>query len=136
MLDLINAGKLDPQQALDVMVSYAIAEEGTNTLYLGLIDLIARRDYLTSPYTLTEIEMILNYFPHEVWQDVNQVDLPTDLAQAKDMSPVRQKFYYPMIRTLDLHWKDLTHDQFLAMVQGLTLTGPDVFGTETANNML
>jgi hypothetical protein len=52
------------------MVSYSIAEEGTNTLYLGLIDLIARRDYNQNPYTLVEIEMILNYFPHDVWQDV------------------------------------------------------------------
>ena len=51
-------------------MSYVIAEEGTNTLYLGLIDLIARRDYITTPYTLVEIEMILNYFPHDVWQDV------------------------------------------------------------------
>lgn len=111
MLDLINAGKLDSQQALDVMVSYAIAEEGTNTLYLGLIDLIARRDYIKQPYTLTEIEMILNYFPHDVWQDVNSLELPTDLSsRARDMSSLRQKFYYPMIRTLDASWKDLTHD--------------------------
>lgn len=67
MLDLINAGRLDAQQALDVLVSYSIAEEGTNTLYLGLIDLIARRDYNQNPYSLVEIEMILNYFPHDVW---------------------------------------------------------------------
>jgi hypothetical protein len=56
---------------LDVLVSYAIAEEGTNTLYLGLVDLIARRDYISQPYSLVEIEMILNYFPHDVWQDIN-----------------------------------------------------------------
>lgn len=51
-------------------MSYSVAEEGTNTLYLGLIDLIARRDYIQYPYSLIEVEMILNYFPHDVWQDV------------------------------------------------------------------
>ena len=80
ILDLLNAGKLDSQQALDVLVSYAIAEEGTNTLYLGLIDLIARRNFLEQPYTLSEIEMILNFFPHDVWQNVNSSDLPSDIA--------------------------------------------------------
>jgi hypothetical protein len=53
-----------------VLVSYSVAEEGTNTLYLGLIYLIARRDYIQYPYSLIEVEMILNYFPHDVWQDV------------------------------------------------------------------
>jgi hypothetical protein len=35
-----------------------------------------------------------------------------------------------------MHWADLSNEQFLAMVQGLTLTGPDVFSATTANNML
>ena len=64
---MINAGRLDSQQALDIMTSYGVAEEGTNTLYIGLIDLVSRRDTVHKPYTLTEIEMILNYFPHSVW---------------------------------------------------------------------
>ena len=63
--------------------------------------------------------------------------MPSDFAEkAKDMSPLRQKFYYPMIRTLDMQWADLSNDQFLAMIQGLTLTGSDVFGAQTANNMI
>ena len=34
---MINGRKLLPKQALDVLCSYAIAEEGTNTLYVGLV---------------------------------------------------------------------------------------------------
>ena len=37
VLDMINANTLTPKQALDIMCSYAIAEEGTNTLYVGLV---------------------------------------------------------------------------------------------------
>ena len=72
---MMNAGRIEAKQALDIMTSYAIAEEGTNTLYLGLIDLVSRRDTLEQPYTITEIEMILNYFPHDVWQDFDTTTL-------------------------------------------------------------
>ena len=65
--DMINGRKLGPKQALDIMTSYAIAEEGTNTLYIGLVDIVARRDTVHEPYTITEIEMLLNYFPHGVF---------------------------------------------------------------------
>jgi hypothetical protein len=122
-----------------VLVSYAIAEQGTNTLYLGLVDIIARRDYINQPYSSVEIEMILNYFPHDVWQDVNSYGkaVPDELAsKTRDMSPIRQKFYYPLISALDQQWSDLTNESFLAIVQGLTLTGPDIFSNETANKML
>jgi hypothetical protein len=81
--------------------------------------------------------MILNYFPHDVWQDVHISDLPAGLAkQAQEMSSVRQKFYYPIVRTLDSQWSELNHDQFVAVVQGITLTGPDVLREETVNNMV
>ena len=107
-----------------MLTSYAIAEEGTNTLYLGLVDVIARRDYINDPYTLQEVEMVLNFFPHEVWQDVNNEAFDAGFT---NMSPLRQKFYYPIMSRLDLGWIELSHDQFLSVVQGLTLTGPDVF---------
>jgi hypothetical protein len=116
-----------------VLTSYAIAEEGTNTLYLGLVDVIARRDYINDPYTLQEVEMVLNFFPHDVWQDVRNDKFDAGFT---DMSPLRQKFYYPVMQRLDLGWIELSHDQFLSVVQGLTLTGPDVFTNSTANNML
>lgn len=50
-------------------MSYSIAGEGTNTLYLGLIEVVALRNYIQEPYTLDEIEMILNFFPHAIWQE-------------------------------------------------------------------
>ena len=67
---MINGGRLTPKQALDVLCSYAIAEEGTNTLYVGLVQLLAQRDPHVEPYTIVELEMTLNYFPHAVWQDI------------------------------------------------------------------
>ena len=73
--DMLNGRKLLPKQALDIMTSYAIAEEGTNTLYIGLVDVVARRDTVHEPYTITEIEMLLNYFPHGVFQTIGEVDM-------------------------------------------------------------
>lgn len=70
---MLNGKRLSAVQALDVMSSFAIAEEGTNTLFLGLIDLVARRDINEQPYTTVEIEMILNYFPHSIWYDADQM---------------------------------------------------------------
>ena len=67
---MINGKRLNPKQALDVLCSYSIAEEGTNTLYVSLIEQLAQRDAYEQPYTIVELEMILNYFPHAVWQDI------------------------------------------------------------------
>ena len=53
----------DAQEALDVLVSYSIAEEGSNNLYIAMIEcMLTKRD--PSSYDMVEIEMILNYFPH------------------------------------------------------------------------
>ena len=57
-----------------MLCSYAVAEEGTNTLFLGLIQVVSTRDAYQVPYTLTEIEMILNYFPHQVWSEGENSD--------------------------------------------------------------
>ena len=81
------------------MTSYGIAEEGTNTLYIGLIDLVSRRDTQARPYTITEIEMILNYFPHSVWQNVGTYD----------MASLRERFYGPIIQQLQLFWDVLSN---------------------------
>lgn len=45
--DLINQKRLGPIDALDSLTSYAIAEEGTNTLYLGLVELMCQRDAIS-----------------------------------------------------------------------------------------
>jgi hypothetical protein len=63
----MNSGSLDVKDALDVLASYAIADEGTNTLYLGLTEVLCRRDSFEEPYSLTECEMLLNYFPHQIF---------------------------------------------------------------------
>jgi hypothetical protein len=36
----MNAKRLTPKQAIDVLASYSIAGEGTNTLYIGLTEVI------------------------------------------------------------------------------------------------
>jgi len=41
---MLNQKSLSPVDALDSLTSYAIAEEGTNTLYLGLVETVCRRD--------------------------------------------------------------------------------------------
>jgi tRNA-dihydrouridine synthase len=63
----MNGKHLSPEDALDVLASYAIANEGTNTLYLGLTEVLCQRDAIENPYSLTEIEILLNYFPHSIF---------------------------------------------------------------------
>ena len=72
----------DAKEALDILVSYSIAEEGTNTLYLRLIETLVKR---REEYNMVELEMILNYFPHLIWQNED------NLIKLKDA------FYYPML---------------------------------------
>jgi hypothetical protein len=73
---------LDAKDSLDVLVSYSIAEEGTNTLYIRLVESMLRRK---EDYNLVEIEMILNYFPHSIWRNEN------------GLIRLREGFYHPMI---------------------------------------
>ena len=72
----------DAKEALDILVSYSIAEEGTNTLYIRLIETLVKR---REEYNIVEIEMILNYFPHLIWLNED------NLIKLKDA------FYYPML---------------------------------------
>lgn len=67
--DMMNQKRLTPKDALDALSSYVIAEEGTNTLFLGLVETMCARDTTEHEYSLNEIEMLLNYFPHQLWQD-------------------------------------------------------------------
>ena len=77
-------GQFSAQEALDIMVSYSISEEGSNNLYLGLIDtMLTKRD--AGSYNMVEVEMILNYFPHQVWASEDQ------------LKPLKEKFYYPLM---------------------------------------
>lgn len=100
--DMINqqSGLINPKEALDIMVSYSIAQEGTNTLYIKLIDIMLRRE---DPYTLVEVEMILNYFPHIIWN------------QEMDLTSMQERFYYPMIMLLKENLDKCDNRQFLSL---------------------
>jgi hypothetical protein len=73
---------IDAKDALDVLVSYSIAEEGTNTLYIRLVESMLRRK---EDYNMVEVEMILNYFPHTIWR--NEIAL----------TRLREGFYHPLL---------------------------------------
>jgi hypothetical protein len=75
--DVINA-----KESLDVLVSYAIAEEGTNTLYIRLVESMLRR---REDYSLVEVEMVLNYFPHNIWRNES------------DLKRLSEGFYHPLV---------------------------------------
>ena len=81
---MINKGVIEAEEALDILVSYAIAEEGTNTLYLSLVDTLMTRRGDT--YTMVEAEMILNYFPHTIWK------------HEMTLARLRDGFYYPILQ--------------------------------------
>ena len=51
-----------------MLASYSIANEGTNTLYLGLIEAINYGEQ-ADLFSLHDIEMLLNYFPHAIWKE-------------------------------------------------------------------
>ena len=74
---------MSPKEALSILVSYAVAQEGTNTLYVKLVGVMLQR---TEPYSLTEIEMVLNYFPHALWRG--------DAA----LAALSERFYRPMVQ--------------------------------------
>lgn len=84
------AGKFSAQEALDILVSFSISEEGSNNLYISMIDcMLTQRD--PSTYDMVEIEMILNYFPHQIWASEDQ------------LAPLREKFYYPILQNVNRH---------------------------------
>ena len=83
MHDQFNA-----QEALDIMVSYSIAEEGSNNLYISLIQTMLTK---RQEYNMVEIEMILNYFPHSVW------------ATEDDLKHLRDQFYHPITEMITNH---------------------------------
>ena len=66
VLDMNYKKMFTSREALDMIVSYSISEEGSNILYLHMISLMLQAE---EPYSLTEIEMILNYFPHGIWAE-------------------------------------------------------------------
>ena len=114
-------GIISPKEALNVLVSYSVAQEGTNTLYIKLVSIMLQR---TEPYTMTEIEMVLNYFPHIIWKS------DTDLSALSD------RFYLPMTAQVKNQADSVDTRQFLGLFQGLTLSGEQVFRLDLLNVFL
>ena len=77
VVDMLQQKMFTPTEALDIMVSYSISQEGSNNMYIKLIQLMLTRH----DYNIVEIEQILNYFPHQVW------------STEEDMRPLRDSFY-------------------------------------------
>ena len=85
---MLSNGLLTPRDSLDALVSYSIAEEGTNTLYIRLVESMLQR---REDYSLVEVEMVLNYFPHGLWKD------------DAGLSRLRETFYHPMVEMIREH---------------------------------
>lgn len=127
VVDMVNGQKLNPKEALEALTSYAIADEGTNTLFLGLVEVICLRDAIEEPYSMDEIELVLNYFPHALWKEQS--------GDSGSIYSLREKFYFPILHVLNIadNWSYLTNQQHLGLFQGLTLAGPHVFKLEIMN---
>lgn len=97
---LSQEGVVTPADSLDVLVSFAIAEEGTNTLFLRLVESMLRRE---EEYTLVEVEMVLNYFPHSLWKHEDA------------LIRLREGFYYPLILKVKEHLPKADNRQFLSL---------------------
>ena len=74
-IEFLNKGQMSGLDSLDALIAFSIGQAGTNTLFMLLINEIliyARRNQDRS-FTLTEIELILNFFPHIVFKDHNEL---------------------------------------------------------------
>ncbi len=118
---LSQPGVLDAKDSLDVLVSYSIAEEGTNTLYLRLVESMLRRK---EEYSMVEVEMILNYFPHNIWRNES------------GLARLSIGFYHPMVQMVKDNISKVDKRAFLSLFQGLTLAGDKVFKPEILNIVL
>ena len=118
---LSQPGVLDAKDCLDVLVSYSIAEEGTNTLYLRLVENMLQRK---EEYTIVEVEMVLNYFPHNIWRNEN------------GLARLSIGFYHPMIQIVKDNISKVDTRTFLSLFQGLTPAGDKVFKPEILNIVL
>ena len=97
--DMLAQGMFDAKEALDIMVSYSIAEEGSNNMYLKLIEVMLLK---REEYNIVECEMILNYFPHKVW------------STEDDMRHLRDKFYAPIFDLITQNIYKIDNRQFIS----------------------
>jgi hypothetical protein len=97
---LSQPGILDARDSLDVLVSFSIAEEGTNTLYLRLVESMLQRK---ENYNIVEVEMVLNYFPHNIWRNEN------------GLIRLKEGFYHPMIQIIKENISKVDKRSFLSL---------------------
>ena len=69
-------------------------------MYLRLIDTLVKRN---EEYNMVEIEMILNYFPHMIWSNED------------NLSNLRDAFYYPIVMKIQDNLEKLEKRQFLSV---------------------
>ena len=112
VMDMLSQDQFNASEALDIMVSYSIAEEGSNTMYLKLIEIMLTR---REEYNMVEVEMILNYFPHRIWSTEDQ------------LRHLRDKFYSPVFNLITDSLYKMENRQFVSTFQGLCLCGPSIF---------
>ena len=79
--------------------------------------------------------MTLNYFPHAVWQDINErTNDSASRQESKSMKSMRERFYGPIVNQTVMYLDVLTNSQFVSIFQGLCICGPIVLKTEAALN--
>lgn len=74
-IEFLNKNEMTGLDSLDALIAFSIGQEGTNTLYMLLINEVMNytRRNKDQSYTVTEIELLLNYFPHIVFKDHNEL---------------------------------------------------------------
>ena len=63
----LNRKTIDHREAIDVLISFSIAGEGTNLLYERISELVIPA-LKQGKYTFHDIELIVNYMPTEYWE--------------------------------------------------------------------
>jgi len=83
-------------------------------MFIKLIQvMLAKRTH--EGYNMVEVEMILNYFPHQVWRTED------------DMKHLRDKFYAPVMQQLTQNLDLMPNRQFISVFQGLSICGQQIF---------
>lgn len=120
---MLQKDGFDANEALDILVSFSISEEGSNNMFIQLIQvMLTKRN--PEGYNLVECEIILNHFPHQIWRTED------------DMKPLRDQFYMPVFDQIETHINEINNRQFISIFQGLTLCGSKILPQNLLNSFL
>jgi len=64
----MNRKNVDEREVLDILVGFSISGEATNVLLERIIEIIYP-NLQSGKYTLHDLELIINYFPQELWAE-------------------------------------------------------------------